>query len=380
MAGKRLILMYWAGGLERAGGIGRMAGNLLAARSDAGRPETVRCLDTRGTRSIVLAPFHLLAALARTVLARLSGRSTIAHVHMADAGSTVRKVIVCRLLTALGIPYLLHLHPGNYDVYFRALPGWGKRLVRGAFGRAAAVAVLGERWRRLVVEEIGVGPARVRVIPNGVADPGGSVARPPAGVPLILLLGEMQPWKGIGELIAALAALVDRPWELVCAGRGDPSPYAAAAAAAGIAGRVRFVGWLAREESAAMLRAASIVAVPSHIEGFSVALIEALAHGIPVVATPVGGHPDLLRHGENALLVPPGDVPALTGALAALLDDPALRARIGRAGRATFSANLDIRVIESRFAELYGEIRDAPRPDRLPRAGLAAATGHEGIR
>ena len=366
MAGQPVILMYWGGGLEHAGGIGRMAGNLLRARAGAGRAERVLCLNTRGPYSILLSPLFLVAALLRTAVVRATTRRVIAHVHMADAGSTVRKVIVCRTLVWLRIPYLLHLHPGNYDTYFRGLGATGQRLVRGAFAAASAVVVLGTRWHRLVVEEIGVPPRRVRVVFNGVPDPGAPNATALTEVPRILFLGEFAPWKGIAELIAAIGRISDRPWHLVCAGRGDWAEYAAAAVRAGLAARVEFRGWVDRAQAEALLRDATIVAVPSFIEGLSVTLIEALAQGVAVVATPVGAHADVLRDGENAMLVAPGDVPALADALAALLDDPARRAAIGSAGRATFAAHLDIETIETQFADIYAGL-------------LASSSAHAGI-
>ena len=371
--------MYWGGGLERAGGIGRMAGNLLGARRLAGRAEPMLCLDTRGTHSIALAPAYLLAALLRTAFMRLTGRAAMAHVHMADAGSTVRKVIVCRALALLGIPYLLHLHPGNYDTYFGGLPRWGQRLVRDAFARASRVVVLGECWRRLAVEQIGVPPGRVRIVRNGVPDPGFRELEPPSSEPLILFLGELRSWKGPGELIEALASLRDRPWKLVCAGRGDPSPYERVAAAAGVADRMRFAGWVGRAGSTALLREAALVALPSHIEGLSMTLIEALAGGVAVVATPVGAHPDFLTNGESALLVPPGDVPALAAAIASMLDDPPRRLAIARAGRAVFEDSLDIRLIEAQFAELYQEILAETRRRPSWRARLSAISERESI-
>ncbi len=379
MAGQPLILMYWAGGLEHAGGIGRMVGNLLRARRHAERGERVLCLDTRGPHSILLSPLYLAAALGRTVLVRVTRRRAMAHVHMADSGSTIRKVIVCRTLALLGVPYLLHLHTGNYDTYFRALSAWQKQLVRGAFTAAFTVVVLGRWWQRLAVEEIGVAPGRVRVIANGAADPGLPAAMPAHDVPRILFLGEFAPWKGIAELIAALGQIADRPWHLICAGRGDWAEHGAAATAAGLAERVEFLGWVDRDRASALLCEASIVAVPSHIEGFSVTLIEALANGIAVVATPVGAHPDILRHGENAMLVPPRDVPALANALAVLLDEPARRAAIARAGRTAFQANLDIEQIEKRFFGIYAEVFAAMSSGRSPRVGLAPISKHENI-
>ncbi len=104
MSGRPRVLVYCAGGLEHAGGIGRVLGNLLDAADAAGRPYVMQVVDTRGPYSILLSPLFFAAALARTALAAVSGGTLAAHVNMAHKGSTVRKVIICRLLSALKVP------------------------------------------------------------------------------------------------------------------------------------------------------------------------------------------------------------------------------------------------------------------------------------
>ncbi len=220
-------------------------------------------------------------------------------------------------------------------------------------------------WRDLIVEEIGADPHKVRVVPNGVPDPGKPALRRKEGVPLILFLGDLQPWKGLGELIEALGSDAVRafPWRLVCAGRGMQDAYQAQAAAAGIADRISFTGWVARDGVQRLLEEASIVALPSHLEGLSVTLVEALAHGIPVIATPVGAHPDILRDGENCVLVKVGDAASLAQGLQRLLQDQGLAQRIGQGGRVLFEQRLDIGLMEEQFDEIYrGLLRARARP------------------
>ena len=155
------LLVYWAGGLERAGGIGRVLGNLLDASRAAERPYVMKIMDTRGPYSIYVSPLFFSVALARTVImAAFARQGLAAHVNMAHKGSTVRKVIVCRLLAMLRIPYLLHLHANNYDTYFEARPGWAKNLIRRAFIDADKIVVLGTLWHKVVVDDIGADPPK----------------------------------------------------------------------------------------------------------------------------------------------------------------------------------------------------------------------------
>jgi glycosyltransferase involved in cell wall biosynthesis len=361
------LLIYCAGGLEHAGGIGRVLGNLLDASQAARRPYGTTVIDSRGPHSILISPIYFMVALVRTVWATVIGDRVAAHVNMAHAGSTVRKVIICRLLAMLRVPYLLHLHANNYDTYFQAQPAWGQALIRRAFSEADRIVVLGTLWRDVVVNEIGANPQKVLIIRNGAPDPAMlSPSRQAVSSPLILFLGDLRPWKGLGELIEALAseALRDQPWRLVCAGRGKQAIYQAAAEHAGIIDRISFTGWLPRDRVQTLLHDASIVALPSHIEGLSVTLVEALAHGIPVVATPVGAHPDILRDHENAVLVAVKDVVSLAQGLRRLLLDSNLAEKVGRGGRMLFEECLEIGRVEAQFHDIYEDLfrkEDPPR-------------------
>ncbi|HEX8374266.1 MAG TPA: glycosyltransferase, partial [Geminicoccaceae bacterium] len=116
-----------------------------------------------------------------------------------------------------------------------------------------------------------------------------------------------------------------------------------------------------------------------HNEGLPMAVLEALSHGIAVVATPVGAVPDAIVDGESGLLVPAGDAPALAAALARVIADPGLRRSLGDHARARFDARFSIPAHVDRLARIYADVR-AGRADRAEAARrgaipTAAATG-----
>jgi glycosyltransferase involved in cell wall biosynthesis len=154
----------------------------------------------------------------------------------------------------------------------------------------------------------------------------------PEGRPVVLAAGRLAPQKGLDVLIDAAAHWRERDPRPVTVIAGD-GPLAATlgAQAAGLDdGDVRLLG--ARSDVPALLEAADVVVVPSRWEARALIVQEAMRAGRPVVATRVGGIPDLT--GAGALLVPPGDPAALAAAVTAVLDQPALAARLGRAARA----------------------------------------------
>lgn len=161
-------------------------------------------------------------------------------------------------------------------------------------------------------------------------------------------------YKGHADLLAALATARDLPaWEIWCVGRdnGIGPQLRAQAEAAGIAARVRWLG--PRADVPDLLAAADIGVLASHEEGFPNAVVEAMAAGLPVVATRVGGIPEAIDDGTTGLLAAPRDPHSLSSVLAAVSADPAKRRAMGAAGRARVEAEFAVEVCAATYAQLY---------------------------
>ena len=197
-------------------------------------------------------------------------------------------------------------------------------LEREALTVCAGVVVTSEfTARRLSV--FGVDPARVRVVRPGTRR-SPAAAGPGAGAaPALLCVATVARRKGQDVLIRALASLQDLPWTCVCAGSLDRDPgYARAVEeqtrATGLGGRLRLVGECEPDRVDELYHHASLFVLPSHYEGYGMALTDALARGLPVVSTTGGAIPYTLPP-EACRLVPPGDHQALADALRPLLSD-----------------------------------------------------------
>lgn len=208
----------------------------------------------------------------------------------------------------------------------------------------------------------GVGEEKIVLIHNGTAVPGeeetGARAARAGGKIVIGALGNIRPVKGYRHLLAAARALpAEIDWELRVAGRTlDESCRAELlelARGEALAGRVRFVGEAARPGE--FLRGLDIFVLPSLAEGFSNSLIEAMAWGRPVVATAVGGSPEVITDGESGFLVPPGDERLLAARLTELVRDPVLRRRLGRAGRKRVEEEFSVEAMCRSYRDLYYE-------------------------
>ncbi len=218
---------------------------------------------------------------------------------------------------------------------------------RGAQAADRVVAT-DESLRGEVSRYLRVPPERVVVIPNGVdPDAGAALVTPerqaalaaryglPRGGPVGLTVARLEANKGLAYLLRALAALDRRlPWRWLLVGTGrDRAALEALAARLGLGDRVVFTGAVDDADLHNLYALARVCALASLYEGSSLVALEAMAHGLPVVATAVGGLPDKVRPGATGLLVPPGDAPALAAALGAVLPDPARARAWGAAGR-----------------------------------------------
>jgi glycosyltransferase involved in cell wall biosynthesis len=221
--------------------------------------------------------------------------------------------------------------------------------------------------RDYLIRQGGLNPAKVRVVPNGVdiaaiaaARPGPEVRRElglPAATPLIGLVARLDHWgKGHKELFAALAQLQGRyPCQALLVGGGRRiEEMRHLAGSLGLAGQVHFLGQ--RQDVPDLLQAMDIFILPSYSEGVSLALLEAMAAGRPVIATAVGGTPEVVTDGVTGLLIPPQDPEALARALERMLAEPAWARQLGDQARHHVEANFSLDRLGREINGIYEEL------------------------
>jgi sugar transferase (PEP-CTERM/EpsH1 system associated) len=219
------------------------------------------------------------------------------------------------------------------------------------------------RW---LEDEVGVRPERIRQAYNGVDvdrfRPATPVADPaPAQRFRIGTVGRLDPVKNHAALLQAFHDLVDgRPdlaerSSLVVVGDGPlREALEARAGALGLQGRVEFTG--SRDDTPELVRSFDLFVLPSLNEGISNTILEAMASGVPVLATRVGGNPELVVDGTTGTLCPPGDPRALVEGMARYADDGDRRRAHGAAGRARAVAQFSLDAMVTRYLDIYDEI------------------------
>lgn len=302
------------------------------------RPATYLGLLARLVAGLIRSP----VALAKTLLlfpkgvhlaARLAATGVV-HLHAHFATFPATTALIIRELA--GIPYSVTVHA--HDIFVdRAM--LGTKLRRARFVRAIS------RFNRDFLARLYPEVAdRLEVIHVGV-DPDAYAGAPPAaGEPprRLLCVASLEPYKGIGVLLDAVDRLRRRGYPVTCEVVGEGSlrcRLEAEIARRDLAGAFTLRGALEQAEVSRRLAASELFVLPSvvapdgQMEGIPVALMEAAAVGLPTVASELSGIPELIEDGVTGLLVPPGDAVALGGAIARLLEAPALARRLGEAGR-----------------------------------------------
>lgn len=248
------------------------------------------------------------------------------------------------------LQYALFYHPLARLVYDRAA-----RIVVSSPLLAEHAAALAPYRDRVRVIPFGIDPSRWAATPS-IRARAAAIRREAGERPLVLFAGRMVPYKGVDVLLRALCG-VDAAAVLVGDGPARTG-WAALAGELGLEGCVRFAGEVPHEELAALYHACDLFVLPSvtRAEAFGYVQLEAMACGRPLVSTRLpSGVPWVNRDGETGLTVAPGDVEALRSAIVRLARDPALRARLGGAGRARVDAEFTIPKMQNAAAAVYRE-------------------------
>ena len=303
---------------------------------------------------------RFMATLARFVWALARGELAIVHAHTASGWSFYRKSVFLLLARLAHVPTIAHIHGGSFDVFYERGCGiLGRCYVRFVLSGCDRILVVSDRLREFVGGV--VGEDRVVWIGNAVVPDGTPLSQVEfiAGqAKVVLFMGRLSKGKGFRDLLHATAGLREAGWdvELWAAGDGDLETAVSAAEALGIGDRVRVLGWLGPVDKAEAMARASVFCLPSYAEGLPMALLEAMGAGLPVVATPVGGIPEVVTHGREGYLVRPGSVKELQQALEWVLSNDTRRRAMSGAARdriaKQFSVDSMIEALENVYERL----------------------------
>ncbi len=326
------ILMVGAHPTRTLGGISAVINELL--RSSIAEDFDLRHLasqidEYRRFGKLALA----VTAFVRFFLTLLWWRPQLIYVHVGSNASLYRKAAFITLARWLRHTVLAHFHAGDFDHYYEQQSRLGKWLIRSGLGQShrliAVSNATAERLRALLPE------ADVTMIPNGIATAAfASSAHSQDAFVRLLFVGAMGKLKGERDLLEAVHQIAARVpnLRLLLLGHGAETieelchqyklePF------------IEHLGPVPQHERHAFFRRADFFVLPSYGEGMPIAVLEAMAAGLPIIATRVGGIPELIENGVEGLLIEPGAITALAARIECLTNDQQLRDQMGARSR-----------------------------------------------
>lgn len=323
---------------------------------DGGLPERCDAFYYLGT-GVGSSKFGKFLAFARALAhyVRVLHSYDIVHLHISARGSYKRKSIMARMAHKAGKRVILHDHDGEFKKTFEEGGDAYRRNVREIFGIADRVIVLSEEWRDYFAENV-CEAEKIDVVYNGVDIPAEPCS--PCSHQDVLFLGRLDANKSPDVLLRASSEVLERfpDTKIVFGGDGEVEKNEALAVELGIADRCEFHGWVSGVRREELFERAAAYCLPSKNEGLPMSVLEAMAHGIPTIATAVGGVPQVIEDGVSGFLIDVDDEETLLEKLSALLAAPNMRAEMGLAGRRQIERKFSIEKCIVELGDIYASL------------------------
>lgn len=345
------VLMIGPHRTQTLGGISTMIDGLLRAAPAAGC--TMRHIASQSDEAKGWRKFALAArALSQYMFAVLTWHPAVTMIHVGSNASLYRKAIFITVARWLRQRVITHFHAGDFDHYFERQSRRGQQFIVAGLRRShkliAVSQASAQRLRELLPD------ADIVMIPNGIATQDfAPLPRQRDAVVRLLFVGGMGKLKGERDLIRALQLVVDRVPQLRVSllGHGAESLHSLIDEC-GVQAQIEHLGPVPHADRAQYFRRADIFVLPSYGEGMPMSVLEAMAAGLPVIATNVGGIPELITPAAEGFLLAPGNVPELAERIVQLVNDASLRTQMGQRARAKAQQFDEPVVMQRLFLEL----------------------------
>ena len=286
---------------------------------------------------------------------RTRHQADVYHIHISSGTSVWRKLHYLEKLGVRRKNAVLHAHGSRFHLFYEGCSDRQKKKIQEAYTSAGKVVVLSEEWKEFFLANHICPPENIEVLYNAVEIPDSNETDYDNQV--VLFMGRLGERKDPETLLRAAKEVLIKHLSarFVFGGDAEVDRYRRIAEELGIAGNCTFAGWVSGIDKETLYRSASVYCLPSRNEGMPMSVLEAMSYGLATIATPVGGIPRVITDGVDGMLVPVGDSAQLAKQIDKLLENPALKARIGEAARETVIRRFGMDAFAERLAHIYTE-------------------------
>lgn len=340
--------------VDAKGGVATVLNNIMG--SELTSLCEVKHVATHGDGSIPLRIYIALTSFFVYLYALVTFNPKIVHLHVSSKGSFYRKSILILIAKLFNKKVVYHHHCGSFMMFYQeGSNNWKKRYIEHILSISDIIIVLTHSWISSLAT---IAPnANFVVLNNAVDCP---PLREPRNneTPRILFMGGLHPAKGLHELLAAFRKLSDLgiPFHGRICGHGDLDYWQGQANTLAVSDQVSFPGWVSGATIAQEYEKADIFVLPSFSEALPMSILEAMSQSVPVIATRVGGIPDLIEDGKTGLLIEPGDPIDLAKALQTLIQDKQLNRQIVVNGHNMIDQRYNLEKVPGALLHVYHEL------------------------
>lgn len=336
---------------EAWGGVATVEKNILDAVASTGREVHFVATMRDGSKFTKILMFPQAFFEVRRELRQCD----VCHIHTALGMSYKRKYLICKEAAKANVPYILHVHEGDFENQYEHMGAGEQTKVRWMLQNASRVIALSEEWRSYFVRKFKL--ANIVVLENAVFVP--QEVSEQKDSTKFYFLGRMCPRKGVDTLLRAVRCLLltHPETKVMLAGGGEElESYQQLANELGVGRNVEFLGWADDLMKARLSDECLTSVLPSNAEGLPMCVLESMAAGCASIATRVGGLPSLIDDGVNGLLVEPRDPEGLAKAMSRCIEAPDWARMIAQRGRQTIIERYSMKAYLKKLECIYEKV------------------------
>lgn len=294
--------------------------------------------------------FFSLAVL-RVFFICIFKKQVVFHIHCSTYGSYIRKSIIARICLRFGKRVIFHIHGADFDSFLEDVSSRWKKRITKLLNDIDELIVLSNSWQKFFSAY--VSPEKIRVIFNPSETYSATYLQRSNPKVKVLFMGRIGQRKGAFDLINAVKKIRVLNFTLDLVGDGEGDKIRDIVNNEDLNKLVNIHDWVPHDKVGSLYDEADILVLPSYAEGMPMSILEAVGKGLPVIATNIGGIPEVVIDGRNGFIINPGDIEALAEKLEILISDASLREEMGRNGLLLAGEKFSIDRILCQLKELY---------------------------